>query len=89
LCPSGWFFSFYSGTCLKIYSESKGWDDARNICRKTAGSDLVKIVSYSMNKFIAGALSDMTWIGLQQGSFGSHEFHWLDEKEEVGATKLN
>ena len=42
-----------SGTCIKIFNDTKSWFDARSTC-KALGGDLVKIVSYAMNEFIHG-----------------------------------
>ena len=53
LCESGWTPSNPSGTCVRVYDQTKSWVDARETC-KADGGDMVIILSADMNRFVWG-----------------------------------
>ncbi|KAK3780393.1 hypothetical protein RRG08_062014 [Elysia crispata] len=86
-CSGQWKKSRYSGTCIKVFGESKSWDRARRACR-SHGGDLVRILNAGMNQFIHELIkldgSRFYWIGLHVHPKG--EFRWLDDDTKANYT---
>lgn len=61
-----------AGDCTFEYHHANGkttkksWKEARNLCRKKYGSDLVSITSAEEQAFVATLGSGSTWIGTRR-----------------------
>ncbi|KAK3779435.1 hypothetical protein RRG08_062093 [Elysia crispata] len=86
-CSGQWKESRYSGTCIKVFEDSRSWSGARRACR-SHGGDLVRILNAEMNQFIYGLIKldggSYYWLGLHGNRRGV--FRWLDEHSKANYT---
>ena len=66
-CKNGW--SFFKGSCYKLYEEAKSWDDARAVCDTDTPADstgdLASVTTNDMQMFMVTLIQARArlWIG--------------------------
>ncbi|RUS70475.1 hypothetical protein EGW08_021766 [Elysia chlorotica] len=89
-CQPGWTASKFSGSCVKLYTVAKTWEESRDSCKKE-GADLLRILDSEMNAFIATLLtheSSPAYIGLKRFQF-QRIFTWRNPNNQANYISMS
>ncbi len=83
-CRKNW--TFYENKCLRIFNESVGFLEAKQICESN-DAKMISIHSSEENEFVmklineSGLYTDMFWIGGRRNESQINDFVWDNGKE--------